>query len=104
MDKFTRNALVGCAIMCAIIIASFYVGTALGYSMSGGADDRVNSMATAAGGGTAHDSWYAVTQNDEYVGFCAIGIAGGFFCGYLWVMTFEETSKIRDTTEVTRHN
>ena len=90
--------------MCTLIIASFYIGTALGYSMSGGADDKVNSLATAAGGGQAHDSWYTVTQNDEYVGFCLIGVAGGFFCGYLWVMTFEEISDMQGTTEVKRHN
>jgi hypothetical protein len=106
MDKFTKNALIACVLLCAFIIASFYVGTALGFNMSGGADDKVNSLATASGGGQAHDSWFYVTQNDEYIGFCSIGIAGGFFCGYLWVMTFEETSNIQGqgTTEVTRHN
>jgi len=44
MDKFTKNALIACALLCAFIISSFYVGTALGFNMSGGADDKVNSF------------------------------------------------------------
>ena len=98
MDRFTKNALIACAIMCALIITSFYVGIALGNNLQG-ADDKVNDAAAAAGGGTPHASLYTLDQNGEYVGFGTIGILGGFATGYLWVMAFEETSNKRGTTD-----
>jgi len=104
MDKFTKNALLACVLICAIIITSFYVGTALGFEMTGGSDDKVNDLATAVGAGVAHNSWYYVTQVDEYIGFCVIGIIGGLVCGYLWVMTFDDASVGPDEIEVRRIN
>jgi len=102
MDKFNRNVLIACAVMCAIIIGFFYVSVALGLPVGGGADDQINNAATAAGGGTPHDSWYFVTQNMEYVGFCSIGIVGGLAVGYLWVAVFENTAYIPDKTETSK--
>jgi len=105
MDRFDRNALIVLAILAAIIIAFYNIGVALTRTDLGGADDKVSDMAQAAGGGTPHSSLYELSQNGEYVGFGLIGVIGGFFTGYIWVMAFDETSNIqRDTTEVTRHN
>ena len=86
--------------MCVIIIGFYYTGLALGLSgLGGGADDAVNNAATASGGGQAHDSWYTVSQNGEYVGFCSIGILSGLAVGYLYTMVFENPAYIPDTTE-----
>jgi hypothetical protein len=98
MDRFDRNALIACAIMCALIIAFFYVGTALGKSLEG-TDAQVGDAAAAAGHGTPHASLYELDQNGEYVGFTAVGLLGGFFTGYFWVMAFDETSNNRGTTD-----
>ncbi|MFZ0010722.1 MAG: hypothetical protein WAL97_02280 [Halobacteriota archaeon] len=98
MDRFTKNALIACAILSALIITSFYVGIALGNSFVG-ADDKVNDAAAQAGGGAPHASLYQLDQNGEYVGFGTIGILGGFATGYVWVMAFEETSNKRGTTD-----
>ena len=72
MDRFDRNALIACAIMCALIIAFFYVGTALGKSLEG-TDAQVGDAAAAAGHGTPHASLYELDQNGEYVGFTDSG-------------------------------
>ena len=102
MDKFNRYVLIACAVMCLIIIGFFYTSVALGLPVGGGADDQVNNAATAAGGGTAHSSWYTVTQNDEYVGFCTIGIVGGLAVGYLYVSVFENPAYTPDKTETSK--
>ena len=106
MDRFDRNALIGLTIMCAIIIAFFYIGVALTGGNLGGADDKVADLAHEAGGGTPHASLYELDQNGEYVGFGLIGLIGGFFTGYIWVMAFDETSNIQGQgpAEVKRHN
>jgi hypothetical protein len=106
MDKFDKNALIALAIMAGIIIAFFYIGYAINGTNLGGADDKVAELAQAAGGGTPHASLYTVDQNGEYVGFGLIGVMGGFFTGYIWVMAFDETSNVQGqgTTEVTRQN
>jgi len=103
MDKFNKYALTACAVMCIIIIGFYYTGLALGLpGLGGGADDTVNNLATASGGGVAHDSWYYVSQNGEYVGFCTIGIVGGLFVGYLYVMVFENPAFAPDKTETNK--
>lgn len=100
MDKFNRNVLIACVVMCAIIIGFYYMGLALGLSgLGGGADDTVNNAATASGGGQAHDSWYEVTQNMEYVGFGLIGVIGGLAVGCLYAMVFDNPAYIPDKTE-----
>ena len=98
MDKFDRNALIGLALMCAIIIAFFYVGTALGRSLEG-TDAQVGDAAAAVGHGTPHASLYELDQNGEYAGFTTVGLLGGFATGYLWVMAFDETSNKRGTID-----
>ena len=45
---------------------------------------------------------YYVTQNDEYIGFCAIGIAGGLGVGYLYVVNFENPAYMPDKTETSK--
>ena len=92
MDRFDKNALIVCVIMCAIIIAFFYLGTALGKSLEG-TDSQVIDAAAAIGGGTPHSSLYALDQNGEYFGFATIGILGGLATGYLWSMVFDETGR-----------
>lgn len=106
MDKFDKNALIALAIMGGIVIAFFYIGYAISGTNLGGADDKVADLAQAAGGGTPHPSLYELSQNGEYVGFGLIGVIGGFFTGYIWVMAFDETGTVQGegTTEVTRHN
>ena len=102
MDKFNRYALMACAVMCVIIIGFFYASLALGLPVGGGADDQVNNAATASGGGVAHDSWYDVSQNGEYVGFGSIGLIGGLAVGYLYVVNFENPAYIPDKTETSK--
>ena len=89
MDRFDRNALIACVILSAIIIAFYYVGTALGKSLEG-TDGQVVDAAAAIAGATPHSSLYELDQNGEYVGFTITGLCGGFFAGYLWPMVFEE--------------
>jgi hypothetical protein len=98
MDRFDRNALIGLAVMCAIIITLFYIGTALGKSLEG-TDAQVGDAAAAAGHGTPHASLYKLNQDGEYVGFTTVGLLSGFAIGYLWVMAFDETSNKRGTTD-----
>jgi len=98
MDRFDRNALIGLAVMCAIIITLFYIGTALGKSLEG-TDAQVGDAAAAAGHGTPHASLYELNQDGEYVGFTTVGLLSGFAIGYLWVMAFDETSNKRGTTD-----
>jgi hypothetical protein len=98
MDRFDRNALIALAIMCALTISSFYIGTALGKILEG-TDAQVGDAAAAAGHGTPHASLFELDQNGEYVGFGTIGLIGGFFTGYLWVMAFDETSNKRGITD-----
>jgi hypothetical protein len=103
MDKFNKYVLLACAVMCVIIISFYYIGFALGLSgLGGGADDAVNDAATAAGGGVGHSSWYELTQNGEYVGFCSIGIVGGLAAGYLYAAVFENPAYITDKTETSK--
>jgi hypothetical protein len=102
MDKFNKYALMACAVMCVIIIGFFYVSLALGLAVGGGADDQVNNAATASGGGQAHDSWYEVSQNGEYVGFGSIGLIGGLAVGYLFVSVFENPANIPGKTETSK--
>jgi len=92
MDKFNKNALIVCVLLSALIIAFFYIGTALGKSLEG-TDSQVVDAAAAVGGGTPHASLYELSQNGEYVGFTMVGILGGFATGYTWSMVFDETNK-----------
>jgi hypothetical protein len=102
MDKFNRNVLTACAVMCVIIIGFFYMSLALGLAVGGGADDAVNDAATASGGGQGHASWGELTQNQEYVGFSLIGIIGGLGVGYLYAAVFENPAYIPDKTETSK--
>jgi hypothetical protein len=92
MDKFTKNALIACVALSAIIIVCFYAGTALGHSDLSGSDDKVTQTAAQAGNKTPHSSLYELDQNGEYVGFCTVGILGGLGVGYAWVTVFDEGS------------
>lgn len=92
MDKFEKTALIGCAVMAGVILIFFYAGTALGHHDLSGSDDKVTETAAEVGNKSPHSSLYELDQNGEYVGFCSIGIAGGFFVGYIWNMTFGEES------------
>ena len=92
MDKFTKNALIACAVVSALVIVSFCVATALGSKDLGGTDDKVTQTAAQAGNKTPHASLYELDQNGEYVGFTAVGIIGGFAAGYAWATVFDEAS------------
>ena len=102
MDKFNRYVLIACAVMCLIIIGFFYTSIALGLPVGGGADDQVNTAATAAGGGVAHDRGTMSLKTMRYIGFCAIGIAGGLGVGYLYVVNFENPAYMPDKTETSK--
>jgi hypothetical protein len=90
MDKFTKNALIGCAIMCAIVIVFFYVGSALGYTDIAGTDGKVEGQAAQSGNKEAHATFYELSENGEYLGFLLAGMTGGFVVGYAWTMVFDE--------------
>jgi len=90
MDKFTKNALIACVALSALIIVFFYAGTALGHNDLSGSDDKVTETAAQAGNKTPHASLYELDQNGEYVGFTTVGIIGGFAAGYAWVTVFDE--------------
>jgi len=90
MDNFTKNALIGCAITCAIVIVFFYVGSALGFTDIAGTDGKVEGQAAESGSKEAHATWYELSENGEYVGFALAGGFGGFIVGYTWTMVFDE--------------
>jgi hypothetical protein len=91
VDKFTKNALIGCAITCAIVIVFFYVGSALGHTDLEGTDAKVERQAAESGNKEAVATWgYVLGENGEYVGFLLAGMIGGFVVGYAWTMVFYE--------------
>lgn len=91
MDKFTKNALIGCAITCAIVIVFFYVGSALGFTDIEGTDGKVEGQAAESGSKEPIASWgYELSANGEYVGFLLAGVFGGFIIGYTWTIVFDE--------------
>lgn len=92
MDKFTKNALIACAALSALVIVSFYIGTALGSKDLAGTDGKVEGTAAQTGDKTPHASLYELDQNGEYVGFTTVGIIGGFAAGYAWATVFDEPS------------
>ena len=93
MDKFNRNALIGCALMSALIIGFFYIGGYIGHKELEGTDSKVENQAATSGvEKTPHSSLYELDQNGEYIGFGTVGILGGLFAGYIWPMVFEEES------------
>lgn len=95
MDKFTKYALIACALMSAVIIGFFYAGAALGHTGLEGTDSKVEEQAAQSGPHgekTPHSSLYELDQNGEYIGFTIVGIVGGLAAGYLWAMVFDEVS------------
>ena len=92
MDRFTKNALIACAVLSALVVVFFYVGTALGSKDLAGTDGKVEDAAAQAGAKTPHASLIELDQNGEYVGFATAGIIGGFAAGYAWAMVFDEAS------------
>ena len=93
MDRFTKNALAGCAIMCAVVVVFFYVGSALGHTDIAGTDGKVEGQAAESGNQEPHATFYELSENGEYVGFLLAGMLGGFVVGYAWPMVFEEHGK-----------
>ena len=90
MDKFTKNALIACAVLSTLVIVFFYVGTALGSKDLAGTDGKVEEAAAQTGDKTPHASLIELDQNGEYVGFATVGVIGGFAAGYAWVTVFDE--------------
>ncbi len=97
MDTFTRNALIGCAIVCGLILALFYVGSALGYTGMEGTDSKVEGQAAQSGNKEGRATFYELNQNEEYVAFLLAGMGGGFVVGYAWTMIFDETHRTGGT-------
>ena len=91
MDRFTKNAILGCAAVCAIIIAFFYVGSALGHTDITGTDSKVERQAAESGNKDGHATFYELSENGEHAGFLLAGMIGGFTVGYTWTMVFDET-------------
>jgi len=91
MDKFTKNALIACVALSALIIVFFYAGITLGHADLSGSDDKVNENAANAGN-KIPTQLIALDQNGEYVGFTILSIIGGFTAGYIWVIIFDEES------------
>jgi len=98
MDKFTKNALIVCTVLSALVIVFFYVGTALGSKDLAGTDGKVEEAAAQSGNKTPHASLIELDQNGEYVGFTSVGVIGGFAAGYLWAMVFDEANGKGGTT------
>lgn len=90
MDRFTKNALIGCTVICAIIIVFFYVGSALGHANISGTDEKVEGQAAKSGNKEAHRMLYELSENEEYIGFLFVGMIGGFIAGYAWTVVFDE--------------
>ncbi|MGZ4903219.1 MAG: hypothetical protein ACXVIG_00595 [Halobacteriota archaeon] len=93
MDKFTKNALIACAITCAIVIVFFYVGSALGYKDIAGTDGKIERQAAESGNKEVHTTFYELSENGEYVVFLLAGMIGGFIVGYAWTIVFDEAHK-----------
>ncbi|MGZ4917830.1 MAG: hypothetical protein ACXVH9_05845 [Halobacteriota archaeon] len=90
MDRFTKNALTGCATICVIIVVSFYIGSALGHTDIAGTDGKVEGQAARSGNKEGHATFYELSENGEYAGFLLAGMVGGFIAGYAWTMVFDE--------------
>ncbi len=96
MDKFTKNALIACAITCSIVVLFFYVESALGQTDIAGTDGKVEKQALESGNKEGLATWgYNLSENGEYVGFLLVGMFGGFIVGYAWTMVFDEADSKR---------
>lgn len=95
MDSFTRNAVIGCAIVCAIVTGSFYAGSALGHGDLAGTDAKVEAQAAQSGSKEPYATFFTLSQNEEYIGFTLAGMLGGFIVGYAWAMVFDEADSTR---------
>ncbi len=92
MDKFYKYSIITLVAIVLVCMAMGYIGYKVGGNKA--TDDQVNEL---GGGGKTYSPFTieGFGENGEYVGFGAVGAAGGFVVGYIFPTLFGNSTTSR---------